>query len=802
MTVRLTRPFNGFDTNDIVTLDKATEAALVSQNAAVDNPTQGITWLPNDPFDIDRLNLGDPIPAESFGVSPTNTAQGNWAAMQAALAVGGYITLNTPGVYDIGETMLIGNRTFFQCADSVFFRHVGSWGKALLRAGNAHWIGDISMPAGISIICASENTRPGVGRIRRDVNTLFYTAPGDTEGAGVPITVGPAASTGTARYTLTSGDGVSLLHVTVSQPSLTGVTGFVQIVSRAPGSGSRSVTWSRTSNITTVTETAHGRQAGDVVVLFGANFVGQVQILEVTGANTYTFSDSRSNASGSGSVFGTRNISVSGGSFDGRFSTNTQTRTVEDRHCLIFVGSSGWSVRSSIRDVQKYGLLGQGCANYSAVVNFFADGATSSTAGVQINGCSFNGYVSVRGTSTDTIVGMIGGDFPNQTHLIPSDEGGCGFVNSVVEDIVAYDTLFELVRWAPHAGAVMRNNVTRRLRGTIDTTSQQKSAVSLIADTGLHTPGDYSVQNFVIDDVQVSKSNGTNHLVAVELRARGTVRSRGVRISNVFVDYPLEAAGQGFVIIGSPSGQNCAFEDVTVSGFGHLTPTWQGFAVITQNTGSIERLRVEDVTLNIDNALRTNTWVSRCFSHATGITIGRCELYNLTMREVSSAGTRSGPWVVDTSGGQVDTLVVQGLRCNDTLDLGYYNSTNANCNIVLMDAEMQASAARFGVRFDRPAASISVGNIRSFGTQLTDLIRIGYSSATMVIRSLGGLYIPTGSGTHVNIATGTANAPNVDGGDLTCVPASMSSVRGSLIRSNAAGNPKVYWNGTAWTEIA
>lgn len=61
--------------------------------------------------------------------------------------------------------------------------------------------------------------------------------------------------------------------------------------------------WSRTSNVVTVTYTAHGRQTGDYISLptdsDGTNFVpaGQYQIT-VTGANTFTFSHTDSNDSG------------------------------------------------------------------------------------------------------------------------------------------------------------------------------------------------------------------------------------------------------------------------------------------------------------------------------------------------------------------------------------------------------------------------------------------------------------------------------------------------------------------------
>ncbi len=50
MTVRLLRPFDGYQTNAIVTLDAATENALVNQQAATFNTSVGTQIVPNEVF--------------------------------------------------------------------------------------------------------------------------------------------------------------------------------------------------------------------------------------------------------------------------------------------------------------------------------------------------------------------------------------------------------------------------------------------------------------------------------------------------------------------------------------------------------------------------------------------------------------------------------------------------------------------------------------------------------------------------------------------------------------------------------
>lgn len=71
MTVRLLRPFNGFPTNAIVDLDRGTEAALVSQNAATFDLDGGTPFRFNSPLDSDPL----PLPPILFAPSPAGAGR-------------------------------------------------------------------------------------------------------------------------------------------------------------------------------------------------------------------------------------------------------------------------------------------------------------------------------------------------------------------------------------------------------------------------------------------------------------------------------------------------------------------------------------------------------------------------------------------------------------------------------------------------------------------------------------------------------------------------------------------------------
>lgn len=72
--------------------------------------------------------------AEQKGASPSASASTNAAAIQAALNVGGLVTLNRPGIYQIGSTLKIGSNTNFVLGTGVEIKASGSGVGNLLTA--------------------------------------------------------------------------------------------------------------------------------------------------------------------------------------------------------------------------------------------------------------------------------------------------------------------------------------------------------------------------------------------------------------------------------------------------------------------------------------------------------------------------------------------------------------------------------------------------------------------------------------------------------------------------------------------
>jgi hypothetical protein len=121
MTIRLLRPWNGYNVNDVLSLDSATESALIADYTASSSLAGGRVATNNTPFSSDSQRART-VAAEEFGVSPQATATNNTAALQAALNQAAQITLYTPGTYAVtgdiftspaGTLMTIGPNVFF-----------------------------------------------------------------------------------------------------------------------------------------------------------------------------------------------------------------------------------------------------------------------------------------------------------------------------------------------------------------------------------------------------------------------------------------------------------------------------------------------------------------------------------------------------------------------------------------------------------------------------------------------------------------------------------------------------------------
>lgn len=73
--------------------------------------------------------------AGRYGFSPQASADTNVAALQAALSGGGLVTVDTPGVYDLNNTVFLDSNTRLICAPGVIFRKYSPYCNVLINRG-------------------------------------------------------------------------------------------------------------------------------------------------------------------------------------------------------------------------------------------------------------------------------------------------------------------------------------------------------------------------------------------------------------------------------------------------------------------------------------------------------------------------------------------------------------------------------------------------------------------------------------------------------------------------------------------
>ncbi len=112
MTIRLLRPFDGYQTNEVVTLDRATEAALVDSLAASRTLTGGAEFIPPPPYLQEA-----PVYANTINASllSDNTAAQNNKILEDAIDSISYGVIVFPaGVFQLSLGRVIRKRIVFQ----------------------------------------------------------------------------------------------------------------------------------------------------------------------------------------------------------------------------------------------------------------------------------------------------------------------------------------------------------------------------------------------------------------------------------------------------------------------------------------------------------------------------------------------------------------------------------------------------------------------------------------------------------------------------------------------------------------
>lgn len=720
-------------------------------------------------------------------LSTANTAAAataNTTLIQAALTAGGLVQITTPGTYYTNDPLFYGPDTQLILGAGVTIKSNATYGHTLLRMGNADFTGDALAADGVAIIVATNGTAVGAGTltVQSTPARLTWTAPGDTAGSAVNV------SGADGRYTLTSANGKAL-HVSVARTSLP-ASGFYSV--KVVGTqGSVAVTWSRTSNVTTVTEAAHTRWPGDCVVLFGTSFIGQVYVAKKASASTWTFTDSRGNSSGSGEAYGIANVAIEGGTWDANFSANGATRNTSHRHGILVVGVNRWQAETTVNDLYKYGVYVQGAAHWQARISTYSDSAISSSSALSIQGKSFGGRYACIGRSTDNLTALLCSDYPAQLFLWPLDEGGTHIDQTTIYELNGDQCKYQLCRLVGALNQWIRNTKIYNVGGSVD--ANTSSIVASIVDSNVASGTETNIDGLLIDGLSATKA-GTTSCSNITMGCSGTVASRGFVFRNISPAFPAEINGGSAIAI-----QTGTYEDITVENCSNLQPNWQGNFVSTNlATGTIERLTIQNVNLTIDNALKNTGWRSAIYiGTGSGIAVRELNVINCSVRDNSAAGSKAYLVNLTASGGShaaVNMLHNRVKNCQAVL-----NQTFADASLKIRAFGINMDGVSYCCNFNAAAAEIHIGGIWTTGT-INSAVLINFSSAVMKIRSLGGLCSTPTNG-HVYIAGGSANSPDVNGADLVCDTTKLAAITGNLVRSSATSKVAMY-DGAAWTAIA
>lgn len=493
----------------------------------------------------------------------------------------------------------------------------------LITTSNAVWNGDTGLD-GVALLCADEG-QTGNGTLTRVAGspaTLTWAAAGDTAGAAVDV------SGADGKYTLASNNGKRLYVVVVN--SRLPASGAKSVTVNAT-TGAKAMTWSRASNVLTITEVGHGRAGGDPVTLFGANVAGVFFIDRVTGVDTYVIGhDSRTNGSGAGSVFGVRDITYENGVQDANYSGHTTTPNNFTTIGGVFHSVAGLKLRH-LRgiDTQKYCFYLTHASGWDIENIEF----NSNSDGVHISSPARPGNIkNLRGKTNDNMLAYGVADYKEYVLHWPTEPGNHDCIGGSFEGIFA-EECFNTVRFYGSGTWYVGGITGKAIYGVVTT----PAGISIKGDSGVvGASAQQNARDIHLEDISLRYNTGGAFQVLV-CDMVGDVR--GVSIDNFDVSEPPVASGS--------IQFNTPIKDVTISnprspGFftAGVAREWSGSSVVClSNTATIETLRLRGFKrFKTSNGVTTNPYIVYNVNTANSIT--NLLLEDLDVEHVSTTGNR------------------------------------------------------------------------------------------------------------------------------------------------------------------
>lgn len=546
-------------------------------------------------------------PVSGAGVSYASTS-----ALAATVQSSGAAAI-AAGTTLLDETLLLGSNTNLTFQPGTVIRASNTNQHTLIRTGNAEFSASATPIPGVSIYCADEVTAAGTGTLRytHATTSLAWLAPGESA-YGAEVNIGAVVDATTVGIFIIPGASAGKQLYVYVAPTLTGTvrTGVItRTVRLEPVTGARAITWTRASNVRTVTEAAHGRRIGDFVINFGpSGDVSHGYITAVT-ASTYTLPDTGSDqaVAQTGRAYGVRNIVINGtgATLDYRKGSLT-TAMMSNLHAVILNACSDVVVKDlEVSNTTKYAILLTGYKNVK-IEGFrtFRDDSSNVAGNSDVVHPLGPGRGLIvertRAQGGDNLIGVGCSDFFDYVLNLPA-YGELSLIGGRVLDSWGENTHQQPVRFYNGNGAnVIRDWTVDGVYGTYDTNVD--AAVAVIMDTmsnidgngivGMVDSGGTNIDGLTLRNISATRVDGQPSSAFIS-RAAGT--RRGLKIDRLR-PRTFAAGATATVHI-----EDSTWEGVEVEAFG--AGSFAGAIIGLFGTGTVRDMRVDATQLVWDNAL-------------------------------------------------------------------------------------------------------------------------------------------------------------------------------------------------------
>ena len=317
-------------------------------------------------------------------------------------------------------------------------------------------------------------------------------------------------------------------------------TGTAVLTNTALLSGSNITITVTRYNVVTVTETAHNRKAGDVIIIFDdSNFAGLFRVDKVTDANTYTYKDVGSYiGSGTVTVYGSSDVEIE---FlkGAKITSSSLTESIYTEGYLSYaLMVNRFKVNGGIwRNLSgKYCMCLQG-VNDVMIENPVFDNTVSDGFTCQGSGYSLR-YIKPYGRSVGDNMFGIGTAAEDKTAIQTClDLGSNGISGVTIEDVSYKEMVLEPIRFFGAACCTVDNVSVKNVRGTMQVASRATSPViQLLQDSatpGIISGGYANFGTFILENIMNAQ---TPDAYTLPIQASGSSASRTMYVDKISIN--------------------------------------------------------------------------------------------------------------------------------------------------------------------------------------------------------------------------------------------------------------------------